>query len=165
MANENTTKYYSSRQEKLVASTLGWNVVTGSGSRSFFPGDVEADFWLGECKTYQTPGHKVRFKLADWRKIKFEAVSKNKFPVLFTDDGSQTANRTWCMFPQVVDSDIIKQYEVTDLDHAASVTSSSIAINKEEESKSNLLIACKIECQPLFISKLSVFNEIMFGGN
>ena len=33
-------KYYSDRQEKMIADYLGWKQVVGSGSRPFTPGDV-----------------------------------------------------------------------------------------------------------------------------
>ena len=32
----------------MIADHLGWSVVTGSGSRSTHPGDVESDEWLEE---------------------------------------------------------------------------------------------------------------------
>lgn len=96
--DSNSAKYYSSKQEKMIADHLGWSVVTGSGSRSTHPGDVESDEWLGECKTHKGPGHKIKFDHSVWKKIVDEAASKYKFPVLFVDDGSQTMRNTWCMF-------------------------------------------------------------------
>ena len=96
--DSNSTKYYSSKQEKMIADHLRWSVVTGSGSRSTHPGDVESDEWLGECKTHKGPGHKIKFDHNVWKKIVDEAASKYKFPVLFVDDGSQTMRHTWCMF-------------------------------------------------------------------
>lgn len=91
-----STKDYSIKQESSIASSLGWKVVSGSGSRSFHPGDVKSDKWLGECKTHIKPGHKIRFDIHEWGKIEDEAQSQRKNPVLFVDDGSQDLNKTWC---------------------------------------------------------------------
>ena len=91
------TKDFSKVQEKMIAQTLGWEVVAGSGAAACCPGDIIADAWLGECKTHVTPGHKIYFNKDVWTKIKEEAAVKRRFPVLFTDDGSQKSNRTWCL--------------------------------------------------------------------
>lgn len=91
------TKYYSNIQENRIASALGWDVVTGSGSRTCVPGDVVSRAWLGECKTHTCPGHPIEFKIAVWKKLEDEAVAKYKNPVLFVDDGSQQLSATWCL--------------------------------------------------------------------
>ncbi len=98
MSQKQSTKFYSSKQEKLISKYLGWSVVTGSGARNHHPGDIESDEWLGECKTHATSGHKIIFNKSVWIKIVDEAVSKYKFPALFVDDGSQTIDQTWVMF-------------------------------------------------------------------
>lgn len=98
MSTSKSNKYYSSKQENMIASKLGWNIVKCSGSRSTHPGDIESSEWLGECKTHQSPGHKIVFYQSVWRKIVDEAISKYKFPALFVDDGSQTIKNTWVMF-------------------------------------------------------------------
>ena len=100
MAKETSTKYFSNKQEKLVADSLGWSVVSGSGARGLHPGDVQSEDWMGECKTHETPGHKIVFYSSVWKKIVDEASSHFKFPVLFVDDGSQKIENTWCMFSQ-----------------------------------------------------------------
>ena len=94
-----SSKYYSGIQENTIAKSLDWSVVTGSGARSTFPGDVESDMWLGECKTHTSPNHNITFNYTVWNKIDKEATSKFKYPVLFVDDGSQSLNKTWCMIP------------------------------------------------------------------
>lgn len=94
------TKIYSSRQEKRVADYLGWKVVSGSGARNCFPGDVQADEWLGECKTHTTPGHKLSFSYSVWKKISDEARSRFSSPAYFVDDGSQLLSSTWVMFAE-----------------------------------------------------------------
>lgn len=91
------TKDYSNRQENMIARFLGWSVVTGSGAAACHPGDIISDEWLGECKTHVEPGHKIYFSKAVWSKIKDEAAVKRRFPVLFTDDGSQKIDNTWCL--------------------------------------------------------------------
>lgn len=93
------TKFFSSKQERLIASELGWEVVTGSGARDCHPGDIISDAWLGECKTHTAPGKPIKFDATVWKKISDEAQSKFKYPVLFVDDGSQTVETTWCLFP------------------------------------------------------------------
>lgn len=92
------TKYYSSIQERRVADALGWSVVSGSGARDFHPGDIVSDRWMGECKTHTVPGSKLKFDAKVWEKICEEASSKFKYPVLFVDDGSQSLDKTWCVF-------------------------------------------------------------------
>lgn len=75
------TKYYSSRQEHMVADYLGWSVVSGSGARSFNPGDIRSDDFLGECKTFTKESDDVYCYNSVWSKITEEATSvmKNRF--------------------------------------------------------------------------------------
>ena len=93
-----SNKYYSSKQENMIADYLGWSVVSGSGSRNTLPGDIQNEDWLGECKTHASSGQIVSFKHKVWKKIKDEAVAKFKYPALFVDDGSQTSENTWVMY-------------------------------------------------------------------
>lgn len=92
------TKDYSKVQESMVADFLGWEVVSGSGAAACHPGDVISEDWLGECKTHVKPGQKIFFSKSVWKKICDESMVKRRYPVLFTDDGSQRANKTWCLF-------------------------------------------------------------------
>ncbi len=89
-------KLYSSKQERLVANYLDWEVVSGSGAR-FQPGDVISETWLGECKTHSRPGFRIEFIGKVWNKIYMESVSQMKRPAYFVDDGSQRVNHTWVM--------------------------------------------------------------------
>ena len=91
------TKYYSEIQETKIAKALGWERVVASGARNFHPGDIKSDRWLGECKTHTKPSDKVKFTLAEWRKIQSEAQSVMKTPALFVDDGTQELKNTWVM--------------------------------------------------------------------
>lgn len=94
----NNKKECSRKQEKLIANLLDWNVVSGSGARNLYPGDIQSDEWLGECKTHTTPGHKIVFFKTVWEKIVDEAIAKHRFPALFVDDGSQAISNTWVMY-------------------------------------------------------------------
>lgn len=97
MAKTDTTKYYSEIHENKVSNFLGWKRVTGSGARSTYPGDIEGDEWLAECKTHMKR-HPIEFKYAIWEKIAQEAISKFKYALYITDDGSQWVKNSWCMF-------------------------------------------------------------------
>lgn len=68
--NKDSTKYYSSKQEKQVANALGGKLVSGSGAPLFSCGDVELKDWLIECKT--TMSEKKSFS------IKKEWIDKNE---------------------------------------------------------------------------------------
>lgn len=96
--SEKPTKYYSNKQEKLVASYLSMKVVSGSGAADCHPGDVQNEDWLCECKTHVESGKKIMFNLKVWSKICDEAMYKFKNALLVVDDGSQTIENTWVMF-------------------------------------------------------------------
>lgn len=96
----NPTKYYSSRQEKMVASCLGWEVVSGSGARAFHPGDVRSEDFLGECKTFTKESDTIYCYNDVWSKISEEATAVMKKPILFVDNGTQEEKNTWCVVPQ-----------------------------------------------------------------
>lgn len=92
------TKVYSNKQEKMIASYLGWSVVSGSGARDFHPGDIISDDWIGECKTHVKLQDNIVFYKQHWLKIQKEALSVNKYPALFVDNGSQQIDKTWVVF-------------------------------------------------------------------
>lgn len=92
-----SNKYFSDKQEKLVANTLGWKQVSGSGARPFHYGDVISDEWLAECKTHTEPNQPIFFSKEVWEKIQAEAVIHQRKPVLIVDNGSQTYENTWCL--------------------------------------------------------------------
>ena len=101
-------KEYSARQEKLVADILGCSVVKGSGARPCNPGDVKGEKWLCECKTHTEPNQPIFFSYEVWEKIVKEAMFAHRTPLLVTDDGSQTAEKTWCIFPPAaVNADLV----------------------------------------------------------
>lgn len=92
------TKDFSKIQEHRIAEYLGWTVVSGSGARDFYPGDIEGESWLGECKTHMKPSEIVVFYRKFWDKICEEAQSKFKYPALFVDCGTQKIDDTWVLF-------------------------------------------------------------------
>lgn len=94
-----STKFYSNMQESLIAEFLGWSVTSGSGSRPCHPGDIYSEDWLGECKTHVKPGAKITISKKVWDKIQSEAQAVFKYPVLFIDDGYQSIDHTWCIYP------------------------------------------------------------------
>lgn len=109
MRNLDSTKYYSDKQEKLVANYLGWKQVSGSGARPFDKGDVISDDWLAECKTHEKSGSKIYFNASVWKKIQEESMTSHRNSVLITDDGSQTLAKTWCLtHPWYVDTSLFK---------------------------------------------------------
>lgn len=102
-----STKTYSDKQEKCIANALGWTQVSGSGARPTRPGDIVSYEFLGECKTHISKVDKLEFKYSVWLKIKNEAASQFKHPVLFIDDGTQKLDKTWCMFDMLPGRDYI----------------------------------------------------------
>lgn len=91
------TKYYSSKQEKMIADYLGWSVVVASGARPFNPGDIKSNDYLCECKTHTSEQKRISIKKSVWNKISIEAMSTFKKPALFVDNGTQKADDTWCI--------------------------------------------------------------------
>ena len=95
--SEKPTKFYSNKQEKIVAAALGGYKIGGSGAMPGSPGDVKTYDWLVECKTHTTPGKPIFFDINVWSKIKQEAAATYRKPVLVVDDGSQSEKKTWCL--------------------------------------------------------------------
>lgn len=87
------TRYYSSKQEKQVARTLGGTVVPNSGAIKFGAGDVETDKILIECKTCTSEKKSFSIK-HDWlEKNEEEAFSVGKhYSVLVFNFGPNTDN-------------------------------------------------------------------------
>lgn len=91
------TKTFSNKQEKMIAKELGGYQIGMSGAAPTAPGDVKTYEWLIECKTHTTSDHPIAFNLDVWKKIEDEAIGMSRKPVLIVDDGSQKADRTWCL--------------------------------------------------------------------
>ena len=69
------TRYFSSKQERQVANTLGGKVTANSGATPFQKGDLTTDDFLIECKT--------KTKDSDSMSIKKEWLDKNLQESLF----------------------------------------------------------------------------------
>lgn len=111
-----STKDFSSTQEHKVAEFLGeeFHVVAGSGANSAHPGDVVSEHYIIECKTHTTKDYKIIFNHKVWDKIKQEAISQRKTPVLVTDDGSQDISKTWIIMDNKMMPLTIKKFLATE---------------------------------------------------
>lgn len=93
-----TKKEASQLQERRIANELGWRTVTGSGAVACRPGDILSSDWIGECKTHVTEQSRIVFHKKDWDKLKAESTASMRYPVLFSDTGTQKVSDTWCIF-------------------------------------------------------------------
>lgn len=73
------TRWYSSKQEKEVAKTLGGKCTSNSGATDFGgKGDILLDNFLLECKTKTTPSNSISIKKEWFEKNTREAVFMGK---------------------------------------------------------------------------------------
>lgn len=88
-SNKNSTRYFSSRQEKRVAKAVKGRTVSNSGAPPFVAGDVRTDNWLFECKTKTTPSESMSVKLEWLIKNEEEAFAMGKdYSAVVIDFGS-----------------------------------------------------------------------------
>lgn len=79
MKNKSATRYFSSKQEKKVAKTIGGKTTANSGATKFSKGDVTtSDGWLIECKTKTTPSKSITIQREWIEKNEEEAFSMGK---------------------------------------------------------------------------------------
>ena len=98
-----STKYYSNRQEKSVARSLGGKQVAGSGASIMSLGDVRLEHCLIECKTSTTEKGSYSVKREILDKIQKEARIMGKyFSMLAFNFGPDTKNF------YVIDEDTMK---------------------------------------------------------
>lgn len=92
--NKDSTKYYSNKQERLVAKSLGGKQVSGSGASIFSKGDVRVgNKILVECKTSMTEKTSYSIKQNILDKIEKEAKEMGKyFSMLAFNFGPNTKN-------------------------------------------------------------------------
>ena len=150
-------RYFSNKQETLIASSLGWDVVTGSGARHLYPGDISGIDWLGECKTHATSNKPIVFVLSVWDKILEEASSRHKYPVLFVDDGSQSLSKTWCMIPESIDIAELNP-ELPIEDFPKSIKSTVTFVNSLLDSKK--VYYCVAENTTMYVMHFNIFSEL-----
>ena len=154
------TKFYSSKQEKMIADYLGWSVVAASGARMFNPGDVISDMYLCECKTHTEKKDHIVIKKQVWAKITEEATSVLKRPVLFVDNGTQTVENTWCVVPQ-------RFFTIRFLNHRTinmkeSNTKFSILCSDLDKLKVYDCCVFKINNESLLLTSLETFKAMCF---
>ena len=76
--NKNSTRYYSTRQEKAIAKAINGRQTANSGATMFGAGDVITDLWLIEAKTKTSECKSFAIK-KDWlEKNKNEAFALRK---------------------------------------------------------------------------------------
>lgn len=76
--NKNSTRYYSNRQEKQVAKSIGGKQTANSGATKFVKGDILTDNFLIECKTTLTPKKSFAIKKEWLDKNRQEMFAMNK---------------------------------------------------------------------------------------
>lgn len=85
MKNKSSTRYYSSKQEKQIAKTVGGKLQPNSGATLFSKGDVKNDEWLFEAKTCIKEQESFNIKKEWLDKLKQEsfAMRKEFFALVF----------------------------------------------------------------------------------
>lgn len=73
-----STRYYSNRQEKQIAKSLGGKQVTNSGATAFHKGDAKTKQFLIEAKTVTKPKDSFSIKKAWLLKNKEEAFAMHR---------------------------------------------------------------------------------------
>lgn len=73
------TRWYSNRQEKKVAKTVGGKQTANSGATAFSKGDVTTEDWCIECKTATTEKSSFSIKREWLTKNREEAFAMNKY--------------------------------------------------------------------------------------
>lgn len=68
--NKQSTRYFSTKQEKQVAKAIGGKRTANSGATAFSKGDVKNSEWLVECKTKMSD--------CDSMSVKREWIEKNE---------------------------------------------------------------------------------------
>lgn len=154
------TKYYSSKQEKMIADYLGWSVVVASGARPFNPGDIKSIEYLCECKTHTSVQKRIVIKKSVWKKISTEAMSVTKKPILFTDNGTQKIEDTWCIIkkPKIFNGAICDKLSGDMRDSATQITFEHIAL--KEALINNQCAELSIDNESLILMRLETFYNM-----
>lgn len=75
---KNSTRYYSSKQEKKVANLFNGHQVKNSGATPWEKGDVDTNLFLLECKTHTTDKDSMSIKKIWLEKNNEEALFMGK---------------------------------------------------------------------------------------
>ena len=78
MMNKNSTRYFSSKQEKHIAKTVNGKLQPNSGATLFSKGDVKNKNWLFEAKTCMKDQEQFTIKKEWLEKLKQESFAINK---------------------------------------------------------------------------------------
>lgn len=76
--NKNSTRYYSSKQEKHIAKTIKGKTQSNSGATLFNKGDIVRDNWLIEAKTCISDKESFSIKKEWLTKLKQESFAMRK---------------------------------------------------------------------------------------
>lgn len=76
--NKNSTRYFSSKQEKQIAKKLNGKCQTNSGATLFSKGDIKTKNWLIEAKTTLSEKDSFSIKRQWLDKLKQESFAMNK---------------------------------------------------------------------------------------
>lgn len=91
--NKDSTRYYSERQEKVVAKALNGRQTANSGATMFSKGDVKTSHFLIECKTLLKSSKSISIKKEWIIKNKEEAFQTGKdYGVLAFNFGENSEN-------------------------------------------------------------------------
>ena len=108
MKNKNSTRYYSSRQEKQIAKTVDGKVQSNSGATLFNKGDIKTKNWLFEAKTCMKEQESFSIKKEWLEKLKQESFAMNKeFYSLVFNFGNQTSNENFYILNEKVFKQIL----------------------------------------------------------
>lgn len=76
--NENSTRFYSNKQEKAIAKQLKINRTANSGATAFIKGDLQDDRWVIEAKTCMEAKKSFSIKKQWLDTLKEEMYASNK---------------------------------------------------------------------------------------
>ena len=87
------TRYYSTKQEKQVAKTLGGTRTKNSGATMFQKGDLTLNDWLIECKTKMSSNESISIK-KEWleKNLKESLFMGKKYNALVFNFGPDEPN-------------------------------------------------------------------------
>lgn len=91
--NRDSSKFFSTTQENIVAKLLGGETVSGSGAPKFCAGDVLTEDFLIECKTSMKPKESFSLKREWLIKNEIERIGTNKrygsLAISFSPEGTE----------------------------------------------------------------------------
>jgi hypothetical protein len=102
LQNKNSTRYYSSKQEKKIAKDVGGKCQSNSGATLFAKGDIKTADWLFEAKTCMKEQESFSIKKEWLNKLKQESFAMNKeFYSLVFNFGTQNGENFYILNEKV----------------------------------------------------------------